>query len=459
MKCTKKWPIRVIIFCILVSLALAAISIPLNYPYDYHVYEYLKGLKEERKGALDVVIIGASQTYASWSPILAWENYGIASYCYGVASQHIEAYRYMIEEARKTQPDALYIISIGSPGLGIRTTEAHYLTDFMPPSLTRLRILHAYYKYNDYTISDKAELMFPLLRFHSVWDELTEEAFHKQPVFAKGAYRYPYFLGNTVNISELVSQYSERKEQKKELSAEQVEVLQDLLQYLKENQVQAMFQLTPVFSYSEDAFGEINTILDLAEKQGFQVLRSKNHLGEIGLDYTQDYWDRGHTNIHGAVKYTRFLAEYLLEQYHFTDKRGDPAYADFDAAMEEYLPVISPYLLDFETNNLPRTTDLAAPENLTAAQTESGNLLSWGPAAGADGYLVYRQSGLAGEEKTPWEKIGESDSGATKFLDSESESGDVNIYTVVPYRLEHEKPVYGMFSYAGVSVQAAEQAA
>lgn len=153
--------LKVIVFCLLLCVTLGIVAIPFTNPHDYRAYEWARSLGEERKGALDVVFIGSSNTYAFYAPLLAWKYFGVAAHTYAFSSQKPEAFKYMIEEARKTQPDAVYVISLGNVSLDNEIESVHYLTDWMPCSLNRLRLLLAYFKYNDYSVYEQTELLFP----------------------------------------------------------------------------------------------------------------------------------------------------------------------------------------------------------------------------------------------------------------------------------------------------------
>ena len=71
-------------------------------------------------------------------------------------------------------------------------------------------------------------------------------------------------------------------------------------------------------------------------------------IDEIGLDPNRDYMDPYHTNIHGAIKYTRFVASYLVKEYGLTDKKELSEYASFEKAWQEYREELSPYILSEE---------------------------------------------------------------------------------------------------------------
>ncbi len=445
------WPFRAILFLLILCTLLYVVSLPLVYPYDDRAYEWTKGLYEERERALDAVFIGTSNTYAFWSPLFAWGAYGIATYSYAVSSQKIESFRYMIEEARKTQPDALYVISLGNPNLDVRVDHVHFLTDYMAPSLNKLRLILAYFRYNDYSLTQKAELLAPLLRYHSRWDELSETDFRRGPVFAKGANRQGGYLKVSSDVSDLVRRVDARRD----LSAQEEEALLDLLDYLEAERVRALFVNPPQLGFTDEELEKANTALDRIEERGFPVLHTRDLLDEIGLDFSKDFYNEQHTNIHGAAKYTRFLAEYLRENYTLSDKRGEPGYADFDEAFDAYMEFAEPYALDFEIACAERDPDLPAPAELTAVQEGEAVRLGW-KDCGADGYLVYRQTRLPSQVNSAWTRLADLRGTHGEYIDPAPGAGQTHFYTVVPYRLTGETLRCGDFSYAGIGMEVME---
>ena len=63
---------------------------------------------------------------------------------------------------------------------------------------------------------------------------------------------------------------------------------------------------------------------------GYSVLDMQKLAEEIALDFTTDFYNTGHVNVHGAVKTTDYLARYLTDNYGFQDKHSNPDYSDWN---------------------------------------------------------------------------------------------------------------------------------
>ena len=54
------------------------------------------------------------------------------------------------------------------------------------------------------------------------------------------------------------------------------------------------------------------------------------------LDYSSDFSDVHHLNVKGSMKFSLQLGKDLLMDYDLPDRRGDPAYKDYDACANRW---------------------------------------------------------------------------------------------------------------------------
>lgn len=240
---------------------------------------------------------------------------------------------------------------------------------------------------------------------------------------------------------------------RRELSEDQLIVLTDLMDYIRDNQLRVVFLAPPQMALSAKKLAMQNSALDVLTENGFPVLYREDYLDEVGYDYVWDYYNSNHTNIHGAAKYTRYITQYLIDNYGFRDKRGDPDYADFDEAYEEFYQIIAPFVLDFELEPSARDLGLSAPLGMTVERLEDSAVLSWDACPGADGYLIYRQIVMSEDERTPWERIADLDGARLRYVDPAPEQDTVFGYTVVPYSRQGDAVRYGSFVINGIHLE------
>ena len=435
----RKNTIKIIIFILLLGLLFGVVSHVLT-AVDKSGFQNIHGLYEEPADSLDAVYIGSSNCFEYWNPLLAWKEYGITVYPYCCNATQFYATEFLIKEARKTQPDAVYIVNINSLTNGkISISRMRTIIDCMPFSENKLEMIDYLADIGDYSFNDRIEFYVPIIRYHTRWSQLTPGDFYMKVNGLKGASTYDRHFDTSTDISE---DYV-TSEGEVELVDKIVDSTNRLLDYCDKENLKVLFVTVPQARGKEYDAERYNALNRLIESRGYDVLNLLDKNEETGIDATKDFYNHHHTNIHGSVKYTYYLSEYLLEYYGFDDKRGDKAYASWDEAYENYTDLIAPYTLDFELTPHNRAFELTEPVVQAKAEGDYA-LLSWEPVKNADGYLIYKKVKKTGD----WEMAGETED--TAFRDTMKKEGN-HFYTVVPF-LQKETRYYGDFNYKGVKL-------
>ena len=412
---------------------------------DYSIYSREQGFAQEKEGILDGVYIGASHVFSFFEPPLAWKDHGIAIFDYAIPSMPAQSVIYRVKEARKTQPDALYIININCfKGMTISTQALHRSLDYMPWSMNKLDMAKEIIDIAGFKGTDRLEYYLPLIRFHSGWSELEGQDFTHSVNGLKGAYTYVHYLKTS---NDQTDNYN-ITEESGEISGDRERVLNELLDYLEEENVRTLFVTAPQM-LSEEIQVQLNTAEDIVRERGFDCLDLMAAKDEYGLQLTTDYHDENHINVHGAIKYTEYICQYLLSHYDFEDKRGQEGYESWDRSVELYGDTIDKWTLDLERDHEPRDYSLAAPKLNKVKIKDGSAAVSWKASEGAEAYLVYRKTGKDDDDK--WRSIASVEGDVLEYTDEGLEEGVEYTYTVVPCRKEGENSVYGQFSFAGVS--------
>ena len=414
-------------------------------------YQRIYGFYQEPENTLDAVYVSSS-VYGDWIPTLAWERYGITVHPFANSSQPFDAMEYMIKEARKTQPDAVYIISINEIPLatlrGGREPYAvgtiHWTTDYVPFSSNKVELIERLCDLGGYSRADRAEYYFPLLRYHSNWEDLWESCFTMPLDGIKGdgveSLLYP---------AKDVSGSYRNTTRRMELPDTLQESVESLLDYCDREGVKAMFVTSPQARVDEDIIAQWNTINDMIRSRGYPTLNMMECLKEVGIDYSRDFCDFYHLNIHGTIKFTDFLASHLQETFGFTGEHDEEVCRSWDEAAAKYREMAAPYVLDFEWEGEPRDESLAAPALTGLGVNGTALTLSWGASEGAEGYRVYRKTADAG-----WTPIAETDAGTLYYTDTDCEINGQYTYTVAPYREAEGERRWGYYNTAGLTATA-----
>lgn len=328
--------LRVAAFFVVLCFALRGASLLLM---DNNVFagRNVGGFYKLEENSLDAVYIGSSRVYAFWTPLFAFRDHGITVFNLSTAAQPIDAARFLVEEARKTQPDAVMIINLEA-FQNDWYASLHRITDRLRLSGTKFDFINTFSKRHGIRFLDRIEYFLPLTRYHARWQELTEEDFSVDTGEYMSSSSYATFLYSHTDVT---AEYPAPVEASTPIGKDARAVLDELIDYLIENDIPALFTLAPQAGVTEEELKERNGLRDHVRSRGIAVLDLQNSLAEMGIDLSADYVNTRHMNVHGSEKFTEYVARYLIDTYGFTDKRTDPAYAGWQTALEKYETLIA----------------------------------------------------------------------------------------------------------------------
>ena len=315
----------------------------------------------------------------------------------------------------------------------------------MPFSLNKLALINHLADIGDYSFSERLEFYFPIIRYHTRWTEISGSDFSNELNGLKGSSTFESYL----KVSNDVTSTYVTTDERATLSDKLVSSTESLLDYCDKENVNVLFVTVPQSRGNEYDMSRYNAVNAMIEKRGYTVLDLTERIDEMGIDLTTDYYNGGHTNIHGSIKLTYFLSEYLIDNYGFTDKRNNSDYESWNISYEKYADIISPYILDFETDAGNRTEILEVP-SLTIEKDEAETVLSWNSIAEADGYIIYRKTNA----ESAWECLSETTD--TNYIVSLPDKEETHYYTVVPFLEDSGCRYYGDYLYSGIELTASK---
>ena len=452
MKVFRKF-IKAAAFVLAFLVLFGAVSGVLVCPNDYRNYQWVGAFYENEKNSLDAVYLGSSTVYAFWCPAVAWEQSGIAVWNYTSPRQPLVAAKYIIEDCRKTQKDALYIVNLNRAAMKYDKTAMHYLLDYMPFSINKLLLTEKLCKTAGIEGEDKAQYFFPLQLYHTRWSSLSARDFSYEPDGTMGSPQYSGFLTGVFEdeLEEVVLTAEESEPKQK-----YIDILNDLLDYCEKNEVKVLFTVNPQIAEDAQRQSEINFAKELVTERGFSVADFYTDFSSLGLDSTQDFYNKEHTNIHGAVKMTALLSDYLVKNYNLEDKRGKAGYEDWDKAAEKYKKIIASSVVPIELDTANRDYTIADVQFTESIFDGEKVCLQWEGSEKAEGYKVYRKTtGDKKSKQSDFIEVASLGADALSFEDTdiEKENGEITYnYVVVPFRTENGVQKWGSFRYKGVSV-------
>lgn len=297
----------------------------------------LKGFYLEEENTLDTLIIGTSGASRGYSPLTVWEEYGITGYNLGSSYQTMPMAYYKLCEALKYQNPKVFILEMDAVYRWDNPTEEskRKLFDNLKLDDVKFKAIND----KNLKLNNKLSYIFPILRFHSRWNELEANDFKKN---MKDEYNKVAFKGipmiKTVKPYIDKNDYMGEKGEKKEILSEDKEYIEKMVKLCKENNIKMLWVEIPcAHSWS---LAMSNAVTELANKYGIEYIdyNLQSNRDKIGFDWTKDTYDAGgHTNIYGAEKVSKDIGRVLSEKCNCTSHKNDKNIAQkWNEALKKY---------------------------------------------------------------------------------------------------------------------------
>lgn len=280
-------------------------------------------------GNNDVMFIGDCEVYENFSPITLWEEYGITSYIRGSAQQLIWQSYYLMEETFRYETPKVMVFNVLSmkydtpQSTGKQSEREAYnrmTLDGMRWSSSKWNSIMASMTEEEKKWEAQYSYLFPLLRFHDRWSQLTEDDFtywFSRPQVSDNGYLMQTGvkpLGDITPEKPLVDY---------RLGENSWYYLDKMVQLCKEKGTQLVLIKAPALSpYWWPQWDE--QVAAYAEENDLLYINMLEHQEEMGIDWSTDTYDAGlHLNVYGAEKAARWFGKVLQEQCGVSDRRDD----------------------------------------------------------------------------------------------------------------------------------------
>ena len=314
------------IFCVIASLLI--IVAVLWFLQRLLMPKYMSGITE---GAMiaeyydevkdhDVVFIGDCELYENISPAVLWEEYGINSYIRGSAQQLIWQSYYLMEDTLKYEKPDVIVFNVLSMKYNEPQKEEYnrMSIDGMKWSMSKVNNILASMTEEESFI----DYVFPLLRYHSRWSELTSEDF--EYLFKRDKVSFNgYYMRVDVRPAENVPGGRVLADYK--FGDNAYYYLNKMVELCKENDVELVLVKAPsLYPYWYEEW-EVQ-MEDFAAEHGLKYYNFLENIEEIGLDFTLDTYDAGlHLNLSGAEKMSMYFGQILQEECGLENRHGEEA--------------------------------------------------------------------------------------------------------------------------------------
>ena len=266
----------------------------------------------------DVIFVGDCEVYENFSPITMWEDYGITSYIRGSAQQLIWQSYYLLEETLEYEKPEAVVFNVLSMKYDTPQKEAYnrMTLDGMKWSKSKVDDIRASMMEDE----EFADYVFPILRYHSRWQELTSDDFKYlftgRPVSQSGYYM-------RIDVKPAQTFPKPKKLANYEFGENSWKYLEKMRKLCEEKGIQLILVKAPSLypAWYDEWEDQIEEYAKTYELPYYNFLELTD---EVGIDFTKDTYDGGlHLNLSGAEKMGAYFGKILREEFQVPDRRND----------------------------------------------------------------------------------------------------------------------------------------
>lgn len=262
-------------------------------------------IHQEEANSIDVLLLGDSLSYSSFSPMQLWDSYGMTAFVGGQSGQSIQESYYMLKEALKKQNPRVVVLE---------TNCIFRSTGGLEAAGETIRTLAGYY--------------FPIFTLHDMWKAFVPGKRYPEENYKGFQFREsrcPYKGGD----------YLSPTEEKEDISTVTRIYLRKIRSLCEDHGAKLVFVSTP--SPENYSVRTQNALQAYVKGTGITFWDLNFLLKELGIDWNRDSLDRGdHLNFTGAKKVTEWLGIHLKECFSLPDHRGENSYKEWETLNRIY---------------------------------------------------------------------------------------------------------------------------
>lgn len=327
-----------------------------KYMTSIHEGNLISEYYDEKKNH-DVIFIGDCEVFSNFSPVTLWEKYGISSYIRGSAQQLVWHSYYLLKETLTYEKPNVVVFNVLAMKYNEPQKEAYnrLTLDGMRFSRIKLEAVKASMMEDESMLS----YIFPILRYHSRWSELTSEdfkyLFHRDTISHNG-----YLM--RVDVKPVTTIPQGKRLANYQFGSNSYDYLDRITKLCKDNGIELILIKSPsIYPYWYDEWDE--QMVQYAKDNDLTYINFLDLVDEAGIDYSTDTYDAGlHLNLSGAEKLSDYFGRILQETYGVPDHRNDPVYKEiWEKKTEFYYQMKEDQLRELEEYGYLKSYGAAAP--------------------------------------------------------------------------------------------------
>lgn len=314
LKNTFKIVLFLIILCLLLLLVSSFFEPKTNNKEDGMRDVRLNAILGEKDNTIDVLFLGDSEVFSSISPMEMYNNHGFTSFVLGSAAQQLHYTKYLLARTLKNQKPKVVVLETNAIYRKIEPTG---------PIFRKLQNWFSIFEYHNRWKS----LKFSDLNLSFNYDYNSEFKGYTYKPGIKGSKTYDYM--NPTKDG-------------KEIETLNKKYLLAMIELCKENNIEFILLSTP--STKNWNYYKHEGIKRFANEYSIPYIDLNLMKNEIAIDWERDTCDEGdHMNYYGAVKVSKFIGNYLVNNYKLESKKDNPDYQKWNEALPRYFKAVGKF--------------------------------------------------------------------------------------------------------------------
>ena len=346
----KKYIIRAVAFVLLFCLCFTAVQSILHHRWgmDNDVL-YTRNILYSQipAGTIDVLAIGTSELYDGFSPIITYEEEGFTGYNFAMTFRSALTEYYQLQYILEYQTPSVLLCDFSSLYQDMLPSDAEpvhrKVVACMPDKKLKEQLIR------EICQVDKSQSYLtweiPLLRYHSMWSQLTDVEFSRDRRLQPGYSSYRKGDGMVADGEGVGNQVGEIDCQLKAITPElwdcagtephalseySVGYYDKIIDLCRSKGIVVVAVEMPAPGYAGRSAARLETTKAFLASRGIPFLNycTYEQVQRMGLNIEDHYFDDTHMNLAGAAVVSRALAQDLKEIVDLPDHRGDPGFYD-----------------------------------------------------------------------------------------------------------------------------------
>lgn len=330
----KKYVIRMLCFGLVFTLVFIKVQDVLHYRWSNSEDLYTRNVDyiKQPENSIDILCFGTSELYAGYDPIVTYHEAGITGYNFATSWKSAVTVYYQLLFALQYQNPTVVMCDFSSLYDDELPNEMERLyrkiVDTMPDRKIKSKLIREICSLD----SNQSYLSwkYPLLRYHSMWNELDEDNFTEDYVYDKEYLSYkkgaemlnaPYDDGGMqFEITPGLWSYDNAHTLFSEVSVKYYDMF---IQECQARQIHVVALLSPKIYSASTYAARWDAMKEYFDSRGVDYLNYNTYeqVMRMGVSLEDDYYDASHLNIYGSIKFSTIIADDLSIKYKFEDRR------------------------------------------------------------------------------------------------------------------------------------------